>query len=421
MLDRSVAPPFVEPHAFVLPPLEKLEIANGRQLFVIHSEENEVLRMEIMFPYAAKWEEEQNGLSFFTYKTLTEGTLSRSSNEIHEYLERFGAFIEVNPGFDVSSIAVYCTPKNFKNVVKVIAEILREPSFPNTELNTLKEIQKQKLAINLEKNSYVATTKFKSLLYDRKDHPYGNSITEHDIDAIKRDQLQFFYQKHIRSSFDIFLTGKVSDQEVKLVEEELGSFKVEELSKIEHENFTNVRGDFSFESKNLLQSSIRIGNHSISRKDVDYFALFLANEILGGYFGSRLMQNIREDKGYTYGIQSSFSHQKFDTVWVIATDVKAEFADATIEEVKKEINILQTRLVPEEELNKVKTYIKGNYLSGITNVFGLSEKYKNLIYYDLDPDFYDRLFDEVDAVNSEKILDVSKKYFDWNSLTIVKV
>jgi len=162
------------------------------------------------------------------------------------------------------------------------------------------------------------------------------------------------------------------------------------------------------EKEQSLQSSIYMGKRCKTKSHPLYPGMLLLNEVFGGYFGSRLMQNIREDKGYTYGIHSYITSLKDGAYFVISSDVKKEFKDLVINEIEKEIEKIKTKPIGQNELNQAKNHLKGSILNTLTNPFAVTEKLKNIYFYDLRDDFYDHLFNEIDRLQSDELLDLAK-------------
>jgi zinc protease len=170
-----------------------------------------------------------------------------------------------------------------------------------------------------------------------------------------------------------------------------------------------------------VQTSIRIGRHLFKRKDPDFYKFIVCNEVLGGYFGSRLMKNIREDKGYTYGISSNLAPLKNAGYWAISTDVKKEFAQATLDEIAKEIKLLQTKLVSVDELQTVQNFMAGEFAASLNTPFEIADRVRLMVLENLEPDFYARYISGVRAITPEQIMEMANKYLNFDDLTQVLV
>jgi len=405
MVDRSVAPKFTRPEKFPLPKPEIINLDNGNRFFTLQSGDQPVIKLEFIFKAGLRFESFP-GLAFFTAKMLTEGTEKLSSNNISQSLDQYGAFIEIQPGFDYTNLSIHIPTNHLDRIKEVVKEILFHPVFPDHELDLLKKIQIQQIRVNQQKNSFVASRIFRSKLFP--DNPYGHIIDESDIQQISQTHIKDFYGKWIKGKFDIFLTGQFSEETKQLIFDITKNslrlpHEFPEIKNSEEKLFTEC-----IEKDDSLQSAIYMGKKCKNKNHPLYPGLLLLNEVFGGYFGSRLMQNIREEKGYTYSIYSHIASLKEEAYFLISSDVKKEFRDKTISEIEKEIEIISSKPIGQEELDQAKNHLKGSVLNTLTNPFAITEKLKNLYFYNLGDDFYDHLFDEIDRIQSDELLDLAK-------------
>lgn len=401
MVDRTTAPDFIEPRKFTLPQPEVIRFDNGSRFFYLNVGDQPVIKLEFIFK-AGSWFESLPGIAHFTGKMLVEGTASLSSNTIAENLDKFGAFVEIHSGLDYINLSIHIPSRHFNALGSTLSEILFNPTFPEDELNLLKQIQVQQIKVNEHKNSFVASRLFRSSLYGNV--PYGHVMTEETINKIASEDLRKHFERYINGKFDIFLTGKFDDSLPESIQKLVGQklkkvkpFHVIPISSQEYFNHNN-------EKKDSLQSSIFIGKRCLNKQDISFPGLLLLNEIFGGYFGSRLMQNIREDKGYTYSIYSHLATMKNDAYFFINSEVRKEIKDLAIEEINKEIEKLKNFPVGTEELYQAKNYLKGSILNTLTSPFAITEKLKNIYLYDLEEFFYDQLFNGIDDTNDKELL-----------------
>ena len=404
MIDRTVAPAFVEPQKFNLTKPEIVQCSNGSNFFFLNIGDQPVIKLEFIFK-AGSWFESNPGIAFFTGKMLTEGTLSFNSKDIAESLAQYGAFVEINPGYDYTNLSIHIPTRHFEKIESILNDLLFNPSFPDSELELMKQIQTRQLIVNEQKNNFVAARLFRSNLFGS--FPYGHVMTKKNIENISVEDLIGHFDQWFKGKFDVFLTGKfdsiLQKRIVKLFEKNL--VQNHEFDKITFNQLNNF--EQHEEREESLQSSILMGKRSINKDHENYGGVLLLNEVFGGYFGSRLMQNVREDKGYTYGISSHLVTMKNDAYFVINSDVKKEYKDQAVEEINKEIKKLKTELIGTEELFQVKNYLKGSMLNTLTTPFSLTEKLKNIYFYNLDVDFYEKLFDQIDQCSSEKLLNLA--------------
>jgi zinc protease len=421
ILDRSVSPVFQTIETIHFPKLKQINLDNGLPLYIINVGKQPIVRLEIVFD-AGSWYETSLGVASFAIKMLSEGTQKYSSAQISEYFEGIGAFTDLGPGLDRANVTVYGLVKHLETILIMIDELLNEATFPEKELNDLKNMSLQSLKVNLEKNAFVANSKFREQLFG-KSHPYGKSQTEASIAAIDSEKTRQFYKDRISNQpFTVFLSGQVSDNEVSLVNKYLGQHRPNIT--------TSVRPQFKIESTSdnlhldkpeAVQTSIRIGRHLFMRQHPDFYKFMVTNEVLGGYFGSRLMKNIREDKGFTYGISSNMALLRNAGYWAVSTDVKKEFAQATLDEIQKEMKLLQTELVSTDELQTVQNFMAGEFAGSLNTAFEVADRVKLMVLENLEPDFYANYISKIRTVTPQEIIETAQQYLNFEDLQQVLV
>jgi zinc protease len=424
-LDRTIAPSYRIIRSIHLPAAETLRLDNGIPLHVINIGEQPVVRLECLFE-AGSWYEITPGASYFAIKMLSEGTLTRSSAGISEAFDYVGAFTEMTHSADRSGLVVYCLARFLPEVLPLVQELIASATFPKKEWEDLRNITLQNLRVNQEKTAYLATRHLRAHLFGPQ-HPYGRSQSEEQITNLSRETAQAHYEQHIRSShYRIILSGQVGAAEIGLVNQYLGQIQpltpAAEAGKVTTAPLpAEGAGTLLIEKTDSLQSSIRLGKRLITRQHPDYFRLLVTNEILGGYFGSRLMKNIREEKGLTYGISSSVATLRHDGYFTIGTDVKKEFTQQTLDEIRKEIGILQEQPVPDDELQNVKNFMAGEFAGSLNTAFEVADRQKILLLDGLPADFFQRYIDQIHATTATDIQEMANRYLQVDSLTEVVV
>lgn len=411
VLDRSIAPDFKVINSIHLPETKSQTLDNGIKLHVINIGEQPVVRLECIFE-AGNWQEEYAGASFFSIKMLAEGTENLSSSEISEAFDRIGAFIDLNHSSDRTGIVVYCLSRFLPEVLPLVQELIQKAIFPEKELEELRNITQQNLKVNKEKTAYLASVELRAGLFG-SDHPYGKTQNETDIESVKLEHIKSHFDRYIKNGkFTIVLAGQVEDKDVNIVKEYLGLYHAgNESAVVTPESQVDYAGkQILVEKQDSVQSSIRIGRRLFTRHHPDYFKMLVTNEILGGYFGSRLMKNIREEKGLTYGISSNLITLRHGGYFMIGTDVKKEFTQQTIDEIKKEIYRLQTELVEDDELQTVKNFMAGEFAGSLNTAFEVADRRKILLLDGLPADFFNRYIDQIHATTSEDIMEMANTY-----------
>lgn len=421
-LDRSKAPVYQAIKQLDIIEAQTQMLSNNIILHTINAGEQDILRLEIIFP-VGNFQESQTGQSFFTGKMLSEGTNHRTAQEINEDIDQYGAFLEISPSSDRLIIAIYTLSKYFSKVLPVLQDILQNSIFPEQELETLKQITTQNIRVNLDKNNYLAGKIFKERIFG-KDHPYGRMLEAESVQQITAKSIKNFYKQFIQhQSFEMILVGKVSDSHIKTLENTFGKWDIQpnNNSKNSFEIPQNESSKEYFEREDKVQSSIRIGKRITFNTVEERIDLAITNEILGGFYGARLMKNIREDKGFTYGIYSRLIQQAQAKYMTIATDVNKEFMPDTLKEIYKEIEILQTNLIDNTEFEIVKNYMLGSLASSVSTCFDLAELFKSVYFNKWDYSFYTKYVDRIKSISPEEIRDTAQKYFALDSFTEVVV
>jgi predicted Zn-dependent peptidase len=422
VLDRTQSPDFQTIQEIRLPQVQTFNLDNGIPLHLIAVPQQPVLRIECIFE-AGTWYEQSPGTSFFAFKMLAEGTTSRSSAQISESFDRFGAFLELNSGPDRASIVVYCLTKFLPNVLPVLRELLTEPTFPEKELDDLRNITLQNLRVNYEKNAYLGGVLFREKLFG-PNHPYGRSQRPEVIEQLTRERVVEFYERVIRERpFQVLLAGAASENEVIMINRELGQRPVlmDTLPIVGTESNVADSLPTLLEKPESIQSSIRLGRRLFTRSHPDFFKMLVTNEVLGGYFGSRLMKNIREEKGFTYGISSNMPSFRRDGYFLIGTDVNKENTQQTLDEIHKEIRILQHESVPQDELETVKNFMAGEFVGSLNTPFEIADRYKVVLLDGMSADFLTTYIERLRAVTSDDISAIAKQYLAESSLQEVVV
>lgn len=418
MLDRKSAPPYADLQDFQLPSPVVETLDNKVPLVYLDQLDQQVAKIELVFR-AGKWHEPALGVSQFTAQLLEKGTASKSSFQIAEYFDRLGASVEINPGFDHTSASLYTLSKNLKEALPLFCEITQSPVFPDQELNLLKTISRQNLKINNEKTSYLAGKKIRQKIFGHS-HPYGSALEEHNLDIISQNQLIEFFKLHYHLE-EIYMVGSFDAESMDQIRESFSQYR---KSIQADRTFANPERDYApqyMEKAGSIQSSLRLGKKVVNRDHSDYPAVILLNHLLGGYFGSRLMKNIREEKGLTYGIHSAINPLKHEAYFVIGTDVNKENRTLAIGEIKKEIQNLVQQPVSLGELELGKNHLLGSLQLETANPFAVIEKIKVVRSNQLPADFYGKLFKSIQHLSPADLQRTAQSYFIPETLLEVSV
>ncbi len=420
MLDRSKAPGAFPIEKIKFPSANKHILKNGIVVNSVNLGEQPVFKFELSTK-AGGIHSNVAGLASLTAQLMKRGTSKHDALHIHQSFDFHGAFWDIQATLDQATFTVYGLVKHFGALMPYVADMIQMCIFPEQEFQKELEIEIQKNKLNWEKTAYSASQIMRKKLYG--DDPYGRAATPESLAILNVSDLITFYKKTWTSQTpSIFLSGKISNEEIKILDATLGelAFNTKEQLLVPDPIF--LESSSTKETReDALQSSIRLGIKSINRKNKDYFKFSVLNMLLGGFFGSRLQKNIREEKGFTYGISSSLVPMYRSGYWAVGTDVKNENVAETIFEVKKEMQILRDELVSEEELSLVKNYLMGSFTGELTQAFDIAEKVKIIELEGLDADYYDQFQDQIFSCTPKEIRDLANKYLDSSKLTEVVV
>jgi len=413
--DRTIAPAITNEYAFHFLEPECVILANGVTVYFIGGARQEVIRIELIYP-AGNGYEPLNMLASVTNDLLGEGTSSRSAEEINEYLDFFGAYLSRETSRDHAMIGLFSLTKNLPQVLPVLHDLIMDSVYPEHELQIYLNSRKARFLDGMKKTDYVCRNQFGRLLFG--DHPYGRPLRIDDFEHVTQDKVLSFYNGFYRSSTPVvFVAGHIGEAEKELITRSMESLSTRPFG----EKIEDLPGCVPTREKihleGSLQSAIRIGRKIIGMEHPDYPSLAISNTVLGGYFGSRLMKNIREQKGYTYGIGSGISSFEKTAMLVIATEVGTEVTASAIDEIYKEIQVLRNQLIPEEELITVKNYLLGNFLKGIDGPFAQADKIKSKILRGLPANYYENYLEKIRQVNASQIRETVNQYMQPDTLS----
>lgn len=422
-LNRALAPESVEIKAFKITRAISTQLTNKVPLHYIKLGSQNLIKMDIIFD-AGNYSESKKGQSFFTSKMLSEGTLQLSQKEIADKIAFYGAQIEFFSGVDKITITITVLEKHIYSLFYLLNQIICESVFPEKNFLRVKDIYYQQLKINNEKTSFVAGGIFKQSIFG-PNHPYGYFITEEDLANLTLKDCQSFYKSYIKdNAFEIIISGNSNDDLLKEIDKQFGH-KKHKISSLQTSN-KDIRieqnsNEISINKEESVQSSLRIGKRMFTRKHPDYFKFTFLNEVLGGYFGSRLMKTIREEKGLTYSIYSQIATHIHEGYFVIGADVKKELLTEAVEDIFAQIEILKNELIPIEELETVKSYMIGTYLGSVNTAFALADKFKIIHYNELNYSYYDNYITNIKKITANDLQQLAQKYFDVSSFVKVFV
>lgn len=414
--DRSLPPTIKDAVEFdlKLQPLQRFTLDNGVEVYAIDAGTEEVLQFEWIYS-AGNWHEDKNLVAAVTNHLLKNGTTRKTAYTLNEHFEYFGSYLNRACYSEHATITLHCLTKHLNELLPVVREIMSDSVFPEDELQLFKTNSKQKLEVNLKKCEFVANRLIDSYVYGA-DHPYGKYTSFEAYDALQRDELiQYYQQQYVNGYCRIFVAGKLPADIMSLLNMSFGSLPFRKEAGNVNQYAITAAAEKKYRINNDpegLQGAIRLASHAPGRSHPDHPKLQVLNNIFGGYFGSRLMSNIREDKGYTYGIHSFLENHVQQSAWVVSTEAGRDVAEAAVKEIYIEMEDLREELVDDDELMLVKNHMMGTLLSELDGPFHIMAKWKNLILNNLDESYFYKTIETIKTITAEELKDLSVKYLD---------
>ena len=411
-MDRTIQPQIRELDNFqILSPL-RIVLPNGIPLAVIRAGEQEVIRMDILFT-GGRWHQSQKLQALFTNRMLREGTGTYTAATIAEKLDYYGSWLELSSSAEYAYITLYSLNKYLPQTLEIVKSVIMEPLFPEKELHTILDSNIQQYLVNTSKVDFLAQRAMLKALYG-ENHPGGRMVTEEDYRAITPEILRAFYDEHYHSgNCSIFLSGRVTDEMITHVSEVFGAPFGKQKPKTEKLDYTFEavpEKRIFVEREDAMQSAVKLGCTTIDRHHPDYLKLRVLMTLFGGYFGSRLMSNIREDKGYTYGISAGIQFYPGSGILGVSTETDNQHVEPLIQEVYKEIDKLHNEIVPIEELTMVRNYMLGDMCRSYESAFSLADAWIFIDTSELDESYFARSLQSLKEVTPAEIQELAQRY-----------
>lgn len=410
-LDRRIIPPVKKVERFNIIEAQKHVMENGSPLYVINNGDQEIIKLDLIFP-AGNWYQLAPLVAFAVNNQIPEGSRNKSALEIANLMDYYGAFTSFGVDKDNATVGILILKKYLKQVLPLFYEMLTEPAFRETELEIFRNKHKQIFEIEQNKGKNQARTKLSRMIFGES-HPYGYIVQKDDFDNLTSERLRnFFDLGYYLHDAKIIISGKITPEDISLISHYFGKSQATGKKHSGKQfKISPEKEKISFiEKPEALQSAIRIGKIFPNKKDRDYTGLTILNVILGGYFGSRLMRNIREDKGYTYGISSMLVSFIRSGYMAIATETGSNVTAQALEEIYREIEILRTEPVPMSELERVKSYMLGETVRMFDGPFAQADSFISILEYELGYDYYYNFIDQLNRITSDDILMLAQKH-----------
>lgn len=398
-------------------PVRKANLDNMITVFLIEAGTEDIMRAEFVFR-AGQIKENIQLLASSTNMMLTEGSEKYSPEEINRLLDYYGVFYHLFSEKDTAGLVVYFLSRYIEKVLDLVQQVLFKPLFLEKELSLLMKKRLRWYLISHEKTQNIASDKFFESIFGSS-HPYGKQPGEKDFLSLNPDHLREFHQKYyIPADLTVIISGKLHVNTLEILNKYLGGIETER--KAVKESATTISGETDkkilIKKEGTFQSSLRIGSLTVNKRHPDYPGIKFLNTVLGGYFGSRLMKNLREEKGYTYGIHSVVTSLDISGYKVITAEVSNKSTQNAIAEIYKEIRKLRIEPVGNDELQVVRNYMLGEMVRMFDGPFAMAESFRGVWEFGLDAGYYQRMEDKIKTITAEEIMQLANTYFDQDEL-----
>lgn len=419
MLNRNLQPDICEPEQIAVQQPELYTLPNGIPLYILDACDCEVTRIDVLMD-GGRWHQKQPLQALFTNRMLREGTRRYTAAQIAEKLDYYGAWLDLASASEHTYVTLYSLNKYLPNTLDLLESIIKEPVFPTDELKVIINNNIQQFLVNSSKVEFLAHRGLVKAVYGSA-HPVGYVVQEDDYRKITSETLQQFYDNFYHSgSCSIYLSGRITPDCIRRVESVFGTGTFgshwQKVEKIHYLPVSTTERRVFIELPDALQSAVRIGGLSLDRCHSDYLKMRVVITLLGGYFGSRLMSNIREEKGYTYGIAASLMTYPDHGMLAISAETTNEYVDPLISEVYHEIDRLQNELVSDEELKMLKNYMLGDMCRSYESAFSLADAWISLQVSGLSSSYFAEALNAVKNITPDEIRELSQKYICKESL-----
>ncbi|MEJ6776910.1 MAG: pitrilysin family protein [Crocinitomicaceae bacterium] len=416
MLNRIVQPELkaIDKIEFIAP--KEYKINPHVSLYHMSDVPNETTRFDLYFD-AGKCRG-GNSMASFVNGLLLSGTKHKTSIEINNEINGKGGFYESGISQENSVISVYSLRENVLDIFNTIKDAIKNVAFIEKEVLEFLSDRKQGFNISLQKVNYLAQRAFQEDLFNSNDN-YAKATELSDFENVNIHDLKDFHSEfYLKGLTKIVVLGDLDEETIQHFIFGGNEFAINTKPKYIDE-IQNNAGIRHVEKSNSVQSAIRVGKVLFNKNHPDYLDFLVLNTILGDYFGSRLMSNIREDKGYTYGIGTMVAELNNVGYFMVATEVGTDLKEATLKEIKFEFERLKTDFVKPEELELVQNYMLGQLLKSADGPYAMTDLFISVELHDLDLEFYNRAIASLNSINVERIQELAVKYLNWDDMSIV--
>jgi zinc protease len=411
-----------------LPRTQEATLPNGLRVVLLEAHKVPTFNMQmVVLSGGLSDKPDFSGLATFTAALLHEGTTKRVSKDIAEQVDALGATLSATSSLS-STTSIVSTSGLIENVdqtLDLFSDVIRNPSFPQSEVEKYKTRTLTQLQFQRSSAQFLAQEQFQRAIYGNI-HPAALiAPPTESIQKLTSKDLSDFHSTYYRPNNAILaIVGDVTMKDIMpKIEKAFGDWEKADVPAVTIPN-TQAPGDskiYLIDRPGSVQTVLRLGTLGIERTNLDYFAVLVADKILGGGPSGRLFLNLREDKGYTYGAYSTFSGSRFRGIWVANAEVRTEVTEGAMTEFMKELNRLRNEKVPAEELENQKRAIVGSFALSLEQPQALLQNVITQKLYNLPADYWDTYPQKVAAITADDVQNAAQKYLDLDRLQVVAV
>jgi predicted Zn-dependent peptidase len=412
-----------QPRDFRVPEAKRFTLDNGLEVAMVQWGAMPKVRVTLSVRTGNAFENaNQVWLADLAGDLMREGTTTRTATEISREAARMGGALDISVGGDTTTIGGDVLSEYGAQYAALVADVVRNPKFPTSELDRLKADMMRNLAVALSQPQQLALQKFRAVLYG--DHPYGRVFpTDEMIKSYTLDQIQAFYSSTYGAARSrLYIVGNFDPAAMESsVRKAFDGWAKGTPAAPEPPKPTSRRSVYLIDRPGAPQSTIVLGMPTIDPSNDDFIALTVMDVLLGGAFASRITRNIREDKGYTYSPYSELSTRYRDAYWAENADVTTAQTGASLKEIFAEIDRLQAQPPDEKELAGIKNYLAGTYVLQNSSRGGIAAQLQYVDLHGLPADYLNTYVKRVYAVTPQQVTEMAKKYLKDDQATIVIV
>lgn len=422
-LDRSARPPAGPAPEASFPDFAQHELENGLVIYAIESQRQPTVTYRLMFRSGSLFDGEKAGTASMVAGMLDRGVKGKSAFEIASEIDFIGGSLRAEASSDFLTVTVAGLSKYSDELLDLLAEVVLKPTFPGEELDRLKQRTLSGLAQERKDPAAMADKLRRKLVYGEGN--YGQYETEESVASIGREDLLAYYRAHfLPNNASIAVVGDMSEEAARdAIAKRFGQWEDAELASLEPYDYPEIdRLEVHIVDRpESVQSEIRVAQQSVKRSHPDLTELRVVLSVLGGGFSGRMFQNLREDKGYTYGASTYPANAARFGAIVTTTSARNEVTGGAVKEILNELKRIREKPIPEPELSMHRRYLAGNYMLSLESPLSTAQRVQEIDVYGLDEDHYRRYVEELLSVDSELAQELAREHLTASQCVVAVV